>query len=118
MKPLLIKTFIYPDNRGFFKELFLKKKLNLIVNLQLCPHQKKMSYEDSIIKVKKNEAKILSVLKGSAIDVCVDIDKKSKNFGKVYKFILKPGLLLYVPKNFAHGIGFFGRENILKLPLV
>ena len=52
-------------------------------------------------------------MKGSAIDICVNIDKKSKNFGKVYKFILKPGLLLYVPKNFAHGIGFFSRENIL-----
>ena len=27
--------------------------------------------------------------------------------------MLKPGLLLYVPKNFAHGIGFYSRENIL-----
>ena len=57
MKPLLIKTFIYPDNRGFFKELFLKKKLNLIVNLQLFPHQKKMSFGDFITKVKKNKLK-------------------------------------------------------------
>ena len=62
---------------------------------------------------KKKQAKILSVLKGRAIDVCVNINKKSKNFGKVYKFILKPGLLLFVPKDFAHGIGFFDKENIL-----
>ena len=27
MKPFIIKTTIYPDNRGFFKELFLKKKI-------------------------------------------------------------------------------------------
>ena len=71
-----------------------------------------MLLEAYIIKLKK-QAKILSVLKGKAIDVCVNIDKKSKNFGKVYKFTLKPGLLLFVPKNFAHGIGFFDKENIL-----
>ena len=53
------------------------------------------------------------MLKGNAIDVCVNINRKSKNFGKVYKFNLKPGLLLYVPKNYAHGIGFFDNENIL-----
>ena len=42
MKPTLFKTKIYPDNRGFFKELFLKKKLNLTANLPLFHHQKKM----------------------------------------------------------------------------
>ena len=52
------------------------------------------------------------MLKGKALDVCVNIDKKSKNFGKVYKFLLKPGLILYVP-NYAHGIGFYEKENIL-----
>ena len=62
---------------------------------------------------KKRQSKILSILKGNALDVCVNIDKKSRNFGKVYKFKLKPGLLLLVPKNYAHGIGFLGKENIL-----
>ena len=62
---------------------------------------------------KKKQSKILSVLKGNAIDICVNINKNSKNFGKVYKFKLKPGLLLLVPKDYAHGIGFYGKENIL-----
>jgi dTDP-4-dehydrorhamnose 3,5-epimerase len=53
------------------------------------------------------------LLSGRAIDICVNIDKKSKNFGKVYKFKLKPGLLLLIPKNFAHGIGFYEKKNIL-----
>ena len=76
-----------------------------------------MSFGDFITS-KKKQAKILSVLKGNAIDVCVDIDKKSKNFGKVYReFKLKPGLLLYVPKNFAHGIGFFFHHQKKHTPL-
>ena len=113
MKPLLIKTSIYPDNRGFFKELFLKKKIKFNCKFTAMSSSKKNVIRGLHYQSKKKQAKILSVLKGSAIDICVDIDKKSKNFGKVYKFILKPGLLLYVPKNFAHGIGFFGKENIL-----
>ena len=113
MKPLLIKTSIYPDNRGFFKELYLKKKIKFNCKFTAMSSSKKNVIRGLHYQSKKKQAKILSVLKGSAIDVCVNIDKKSKNFGKVYKFVLKPGLLLYVPKNFAHGIGFFSRENIL-----
>ena len=113
MKPLLIKTSIYPDNRGFFKELFLKKKIKFNCKFTAISSSKKNVIRGLHYQSKKKQAKILSVLKGNAIDVCVDINKKSKNFGKVYKFKLKPGLLLYVPKNFAHGIGFFGKENIL-----
>jgi dTDP-4-dehydrorhamnose 3,5-epimerase len=113
MKPLLIKTSIYPDNRGFFKELFLKKKIKFNCKFTAMSSSKKNVIRGLHYQSKKKQAKILSVLRGSAIDICVDIDKKSKNFGKVYKFMLKPGLLLYVPKNFAHGIGFYSRENIL-----
>ena len=113
MKPLLIKTSVYPDNRGFFKELYLKKKIKFNCKFTAMSSSKKNVIRGLHYQIKKKQAKILSVLKGSAIDICVNIDKKSKNFGKVYKFILKPGLLLYVPKNFARGIGFFSRENIL-----
>ena len=113
MKPLLIKTSVYPDNRGFFKELYLKKKIKFNCKFTAMSSSKKNVIRGLHYQIKKKQAKILSVLKGSAIDICVNIDKKSKNFGKVYKFILKPGLLLYVPKDFAHGIGFFSRENIL-----
>ena len=113
MKPLLIKTSIYPDNRGFFKELYLKKKIKFNCKFTAMSSSKKNVIRGLHYQSKKKQAKILSVLKGRAIDVCVNIDKKSKNFGKVFKFVLKPGLLLYVPKNFAHGIGFFSRENIL-----
>ena len=113
MKPLLIRTNIYPDKRGFFKELFLRKKIKFNCKFTAISSSRKNVIRGLHYQVKKKQAKILSVLKGRAIDVCVNIDKNSKNFGKVYKFTLKPGLLLFVPKNFAHGIGFFDNENIL-----
>ncbi|WP_415284868.1 dTDP-4-dehydrorhamnose 3,5-epimerase family protein [Candidatus Pelagibacter sp. Uisw_130] len=113
MKPFIIKTTIYPDNRGFFKELFLKKKIKFNCKFTAMSCSKKNVIRGLHYQDKKKQSKILSVLKGRAIDICVNIDKKSKNFGKIYKFDLKPGLLLYVPNNYAHGIGFLGKENIL-----
>ena len=35
------------------------------------------------------------------------------SFIPVECWFLKPGLLLFVPKNYAHGISFFDKENIL-----
>ena len=113
MKPILIKTEVYKDRRGFFKELFLKKKINFDCKFTAISVSKKNVIRGLHYQSKKKQSKILSVLKGSAIDICVNIDTKSKNFGKVYKFFLKPGLLLFVPKDYAHGIGFFEKENIL-----
>ena len=113
MTPILIKTTIYPDKRGFFKELYLKKKIKFNCKFTAISSSKKNVIRGLHYQIKKRQSKILSVLKGEAIDICVDIDKKSRNFGKVYEFKLKPGYLLFVPKTFAHGIGFYGKENIL-----
>ena len=111
--PILIKTNIYKDSRGFFKEIWLKKKIKFNCKFTAISSSKKNVIRGLHYQNKKKQSKIVSVLKGRAMDVCVNIDKKSKNFGKVYKFNLKPGLMLYVPKNYAHGIGFYDKENIL-----
>ena len=42
MKPLLIKTTIYPDKRGFFKELYLKKKIKFNCKFTAISCSKKM----------------------------------------------------------------------------
>ena len=113
MKPFVIKTTIYPDNRGFFKELYLKKKIKFNCKFTATSYSKKNVIRGLHYQSKKRQSKLVSIIKGRAIDICVNIDKKSKNFGKVYKFNLKPGLLLHVPKDYAHGIGFLDKENIL-----
>lgn len=113
IKPILIKTNIYRDNRGFFKELWLKKKIKFNCKFTAMSYSKKNVIRGLHYQERKKQSKILSVLEGRAIDICVNINKKSKYFGKVFKFNLKPGLLLYVPKDYAHGIGFLDRKNIL-----
>tara|TARA_Y100001980_G_C14286656_1_gene119154 strand:+ start:80 stop:592 length:513 start_codon:yes stop_codon:yes gene_type:complete len=113
MKPILIKTKIFNDNRGFFKELWLKKKIKFSCKFTAMSKSKRSVIRGLHYQVRKKQAKVLSVLQGSAIDVCVNINPKSKFFGKVFKYNLRPGYLLYVPKNYAHGIGFHAKENIL-----
>ena len=113
IKPLLIKKKVFFDRRGFFQELYLKKNYKFNSKFTAYSYSVKNVIRGLHYQVIKPQEKILSVLKGEAIDICVDINKKSSNYGKVYKFHLKPGYLLFVPKNFAHGIGFLGKENVL-----
>ena len=113
MIPFIFKSPLFKDNRGFFNELWLKKKIKFPCKFTAISSSKKNVIRGLHYQYKKKQAKIISVLKGRALDVCVNIDKKSKNFKKVYKFKLEPGILLYVPKNYAHGIGFYAKENIL-----
>ena len=53
----------------------------------------------------KCQAKIVEVIKGSAIDVVVDIRKDSATFGKWTSVLLtdENNRQLYVPRGFAHG---------------
>ena len=111
--PFIIKTKIFNDNRGYFKELFLIKKFNFNLKFTACSVSKKGVIRGLHYQIKKPQEKIISVLFGKAVDICVNINKFSKNFGKVYKFNLKPGLMLYVPKGYAHGISFLNKSNIL-----
>ena len=61
------------------------------------------------------QTKLLSVIKGKIFDVAVDIRKKSKNFGKVYKYILKDNLnnQLLIPRGFAHGFQCLSSDAII-----
>jgi|LakMenEpi03Aug12_release.lakeMendotaPanAssembly.Ray.scaffolds.fasta_scaffold141034_3 dTDP-4-dehydrorhamnose 3,5-epimerase len=111
--PFAIKTKIFNDNRGYFKELFLTKKFKFNLKFTACSISKKGVIRGLHYQIKKPQEKIISILFGRAIDICVNIDKSSENFGKIYKFNLSPGLMLYVPKGYAHGISFLNKYNIL-----
>ena len=46
---------------------------------------------------------IIHVTRGKILDVVINLRKKSNNFGKVYKFILNEGDMLFVPNFYGHG---------------
>ena len=56
-------------------------------------------------KKPRNEQKIVICNKGTILDVLIDLRKKSKNFLKIYNFLLSENKnnCLLIPKGFAHG---------------
>ncbi len=51
------------------------------------------------------QAKLVKVIKGQVLDVCVDLRKNSPNFGQAFGVVLddKDHGMLYIPEGFGHG---------------
>ena len=67
------------------------------------------------MQTKNKQGKFVSVLKGSILDVVVDLRKNSRTFGKHYKIKLsdKNGKSIFIPPGFAHGFLAKEKENIV-----
>ncbi len=102
-KPLLIKNNKYYDKRGFFQEIVLSKKIKIPIVFTALAESKKNVIRGLHFQRKNKQTKIIYVVNGKILDVAVNLRKKSKNFGKVYKFFLQKGDILAIPNFFAHG---------------
>ena len=111
--PKVIDTKVNIDNRGYLIETFKKKKINTDFKYSILVSSKKNVFRGLHFQKKKQQEKLLIVLKGSIIDYCVDLRRKSKTFSKTYKFYLKENSILYIPKGFAHGYLCLKNENKL-----
>ena len=115
----IIKSPIYRDKRGYFREVFknnffLKQKF-----IFTCVSSSKKNVLRGLhLQTKYAQGKYLSVLKGEIFDTVVDLRKKSKNFGKSFSIKLseKNGISLYIPPGFAHGfVGLKRKRNFISL---
>ena len=52
-----------------------------------------------------SQAKLISILRGSILDIVVDLRKNSETFGKYFAIEIneKNKKMLFIPKGFAHG---------------
>ena len=103
------------DNRGLFRELFIKKKTKNNLIFIVTSKSKKNVIRGLHMQTKKQQGKFVSVVKGKILDVCVDCRKNSKTFGKHYKVILseKNAKSIYIPAGFIHGFLGLEQENIV-----
>ncbi len=111
-KPKLFKFKIYKDERGELNEIInqnVNKKFKFIIQTK----SKKNVFRGFHFQSRFQQSKYVHLLKGEILDIIIDLKKESKNFGKVYKFKLKSGYSLFIPKGFAHGYFTYGKENIL-----
>ena len=112
-KPKHIKQIIHKDPRGSLTEIFLKKKIKFNFRKCITVTSKKNVIRGLHFQKKFAQDKIMFVLKGLINDFVVDIRKKSKTFGKIYKFKLAPGEAVIIPKKFAHGYSSLSKESIV-----
>ena len=103
------------DNRGFFRELFIKKKTKNNLIFTVTSKSKKNVLRGLHMQTKKQQGKYITVVKGKILDVCVDCRKKSKTFGKFHKVILSEnnGKSIFIPPGFLHGFLGMEKENIV-----
>ena len=110
---VVFKNQKYKDRRGFFIELLRNKYLNKSFPFVVCSYSKKNVLRGMHLQMKKSQGKYISVIKGKIYDVCVDLRKNSKTFGKYFSIILseKNCNSLYIPPGFAHGFYTMSKEN-------
>tara|TARA_Y100001935_G_scaffold207685_1_gene177026 strand:- start:32589 stop:33131 length:543 start_codon:yes stop_codon:yes gene_type:complete len=102
----------FHDDRGYFYEIFnqlkFDKQLKDVVFVQdnLAFTKKKFTFRGlHQQRGEYSQAKLVSVISGSILDIAVDIRKDSKTFGKHSKKILSEenNIQLYIPEGFLHG---------------
>ena len=112
-KPYLIKQKIFFDKRGYFQESILKKKVKSPILFTAIAKSKKNVIRGLHFQKKNKQTKIIHVIEGKILDVVINLKKRSKNFGKIYKFKLKKGDILFVPNFFAHGYECLSKKSII-----
>jgi dTDP-4-dehydrorhamnose 3,5-epimerase len=121
---------VYNDHRGWFFEFFKENTFHQIgITQPFIQENISFSYKGVIrglhFQVPPFEqAKLVTVLHGSVLDVVVDLRTNSPTFGKVYTCLLSSSLhnMLMVPAGFAHGFAaledsiFFYKTSALYQP--
>ena len=111
--PLKIKQPKYLDNRGYFQEIFLNKKFNLKIKFTAVAKSKKNVIRGLHFQKKNQQTKLIHVTEGKILDIVINLKKNSKYFGKVSRFILNEGDILFVPKFYAHGYECLTKKCII-----
>lgn len=114
----VINPTIFEDDRGYFFESYNQNKFKELtgINFHIVQTNQSLSHRGVLRglhfqKAPNAQAKLVRVVKGSVIDVCVDLRKGSKTFGEhvAVKLSADNNKQLFVPKGFAHG--FITLEN-------
>ena len=108
---LIFTPKTYKDNRGFFFESWNLQNFNKIIMKNLNFVQDNHSYSKFNVlrglhyQIKKPQGKLVRVVDGEILDVVVDINKKSKTFGKWISVLLscENKKQIWIPPGYAHG---------------
>ena len=114
---ITIHPSVFSDERGYFLESFNENDFNQFVfEIKFVQDNESMSMKNVLRglhfqKPPHAQGKLVRVIKGSVLDVVVDLRKNSKTYGQHKKIILSElkKNQFYIPPGFAHG--FCALEN-------
>ena len=108
----IISPIIIKDERGCFFESFSQKTFKELTGISINFVQDNQSKSSKGVlrglhyqTGKFAQAKLVRVIKGKVLDVCVDLRVGSDTFGKHFSIVLNgtENKQLYIPRGFAHG---------------
>ena len=116
----IITPKVFADARGYFFESFKKEEFEQNVGKVVFIQENESRSSRGVLrglhyqKGEKSQAKLVRVIKGSVIDVAVDLRKFSPTFGKYVMVELSEEnkRQLFIPRGFAHGFMVTSEEAI------
>jgi len=107
---LLLTPQVYIDDRGYFMESYNKMRIGKMIKNDFVQDNESLSRKNVLRGLHLQlpphaQAKLIRVIKGSILDVAVDLRKNSDTFGQHFKHVLsgENKKQLYIPEGFAHG---------------
>ena len=112
---------LHEDERGYFCERYNKEDFKKYVGSDLSLFQSNESCSKINVlrglhyQPNKPQGKLVTVIKGIALDIAVDLRKKSNTYGHFETMILseKNKHKLFIPKGFAHGFLVLSHSAII-----
>lgn len=108
----IITPEIYKDSRGEFFESFNKQDFEkeIGIDIEFVQDNQSTSIRNALRGLHfqtepHQQAKLVRVINGEVLDICVDLRKGSDTFGNYFSIILNSidNKQLFIPRGFAHG---------------
>jgi dTDP-4-dehydrorhamnose 3,5-epimerase len=120
---LVVHLPVFGDGRGRFQETFKEAQFRIETGFNITFVQDNESLSSKGVlrglhaqKSPKSQAKLLRVVRGSILDVVVDLRRTEPTFGKSFQIELEAGdgKSLFIPEGFAHGFYCHEDETIVQ----
>lgn len=118
---VVLKPTIFKDNRGYFMESYNQKNINnLIGNVNFVQDNESESSRGVLRGLHfqnppYDQSKLVRCVKGSVLDVVLDLRKNSKTYGLFETILIteENKKQLFIPNGFAHGFVVISESAIL-----
>lgn len=116
----VIEPILYADSRGYFMETFKQEEFDKNIGKTVFIQDNESCSAKGVLRglhyqlAPYSQAKLVRVIKGSVLDVAVDIRKGSPSFGKYVAVELsgENKRQLFIPRGFAHGFHVLSDEAV------